>query len=249
MAAAAPAALLSREEASREDEAPDAAFYAGPRFVKHLDAGAIYVLTAQLRELLAPYVDLRDVSGREGVDVLDLCASWVSHLPIDVPLARVHGLGLNEAELAANGQLTEHLVHDLNADPSLRHLGDASFDAAVCACGLMYLTRPLEVARELRRVLRPRGVAVFSFSNRLFPSKATRAWLRGDDAAHCDFAVRLLRAAGFARVEALDLSPSARGVSDPLFVVQGFVPDAEGAEEGAAGSTGTVVAAARERGR
>jgi SAM-dependent methyltransferase len=240
-AAPAPAALLSREEASREDESPDAAFYAGPRFVKHLDAGAIFVLTAQLRELLSPYVDLRDVSGREGADVLDLCASWVSHLPLDVPLARVHGLGLNEAELAANGQLTEHLVHDLNADPSLRHLGDASFDAAVCACGLMYLTRPLEVARELRRVLRPRGVAVFSFSNRLFPSKATRAWLRGDDAAHCDFAVRLLRAAGFARVEALDLSPSARGVSDPLFVVQGFVPEAEGAEEGAAG--GVVTAA------
>ena len=232
-----PTPLLSREDAAREDESPDADFYAGPRFVKHLDAGAIFVLTAQLRELLAPFVDdLRDVSGREGADVLDLCASWVSHLPLDVPLARVHGLGLNEAELAANGQLTEHLVHDLNADPSLRHLADASFDAAVCACGLMYLTRPLEVARELRRVLRPGGVAVFSFSNRLFPSKATRAWLRGGDAAHCDFAARLLRAAGFARVEALDLSPSAPGVSDPLFVVQGFVgeEEAEAGEEEAA---------------
>jgi SAM-dependent methyltransferase len=231
-ASPAPAFAFSRDDASREDESPDGAFYAGPRFVKHLDAGAIFVLTAQLRELLARYSDLRDVAGREGADVLDLCASWVSHLPLDVPLARVHGLGLNEAELAANGQLTEHLVHDLNRDPSLRHLGDASFDAAVCACGLMYLTRPLEVALELRRVLRPGGVAVLSFSNRVFPSKATRAWLRGDDAAHCAFASRLLRAAGFARVEVLDLSPSARGVSDPMFVVQGFVEALGGAAAG-----------------
>ena len=249
----AAAAEVAALDLSREDERADALFYAGPRMVKHLDAGACFVLTEHLRDALARFADLRDAaSGREGADVLDLCASWVSHLPHDVALARVHGLGLNEAELAANGQLSDFRVQDLNADPALRHLAAAAFDAAVCACGVMYLTRPLEVARELRRVLRPGGVVVVSFSNRMFPSKATRAWVRGDDEAHMAYAAALLRAAGFVRVEALDLSPSERGVSDPLFVVQGFKAE-EGAESAAAeeegrsgreGGSGPVVNAA-----
>ena len=243
----APSALaaVAALDLSREDERDDALFYAGPRLVKHLDAGACFVLTSHLREALARFVDLRDVAGREGADVLDLCASWASHLPLDAPLARVHGVGLNEAELAANGQLSDWRVQDLNAQPALRHLADASFDAAVCACGVMYLTRPLEVARELRRVLRRGGVAVLSFSDRAFPSKATRAWLRGGDEARAAYASALLRAAGFARVEALDLSPSARGVSDPLFVVQGFKEEGEAEEEvGGEGLGGTAAAAA-----
>lgn len=153
--------------------------------------------------------------------MLDLCASWVSHLPVDMPLGRVHGVGMNEAELAANGQLTDWVVQDLNAAPALAHLADASFDAALCACGIMYLTRPREVVRELLRVLRPGGAVAFSFSNRCFPTKTTRAWARGDDAARAAFVAALLHGAGgFEAVEALDLSPSARGVSDPLFVVQ-----------------------------
>ena len=34
-----------------------------------------------------------------------------------------------------------------------------------------YLTRPLEVFREMHRCLKPGGLAVMSFSNRCFPTK------------------------------------------------------------------------------
>ena len=39
-----------------------------------------------------------------------------------------------------------------------------------------YLTRPLEVFAEMRRVLKPGGLAVMSFSNRCFPTKGEPGW-------------------------------------------------------------------------
>lgn len=53
---------------------------------------------------------------------------------------------MNEAELARNSVLTEHVVADLNADPSLP-FEDASFDCITNAVSVDYLTRPLEVFR------------------------------------------------------------------------------------------------------
>jgi hypothetical protein len=51
---------------------PDAAFYAYPRFVTHIDDKAIAAVTEAYRELLPP-----------GGAVLDLMSSWVSHVPED----------------------------------------------------------------------------------------------------------------------------------------------------------------------
>ena len=58
------------------------------------------------------------------------------------------------AELAANPQAQARVVHDLNADPQLP-FADASFDAAVCCVSVDYLMRPVEVFRDVARVLRP----------------------------------------------------------------------------------------------
>ncbi len=41
----------------------------------------------------------------------------------------------------------------------------------VCAVSVDYLTKPLEVFREVHRVLKPGGLAIMSFSNRCFPTK------------------------------------------------------------------------------
>jgi ubiquinone/menaquinone biosynthesis C-methylase UbiE len=71
---------------------------------------------------------------------------------------------------------------------------------------------------EIRRVLRPGGVCLLSFSNRCFPSKAVAAWLGASDAEHVRWVGGLLRCAGFARPQAYDLSPAPKR-SDPLFVV------------------------------
>ena len=87
---------------------------------------------------------------------------------------------MNAAELARNALASATVVHDLNVDPRLP-FADASFDAAVCCVSVDYLIRPIEVFRDVARVLRPGGVYVCTFSNRCFPTKAIRGWLNASD--------------------------------------------------------------------
>ncbi len=155
---------------SRADESPDPIFYEMDRLVTHLDDAAI----AAVGEL---YTELG-----LGGDVLDLCASWVSHFQITP--AHLVAIGMNVNELDANPALSEYLVHDLNADPVLP-FPDASFDAVTCCASVDYLTRPIEVFGEVARVLRPGGPFVVTFSNRCFPTKVIRGWLGSDDRGHC----------------------------------------------------------------
>jgi hypothetical protein len=106
---------------AKADPSPDAEFYADPRFVTHIDDGAIAAVTRVYRESLP-----------SGGAVLDLMSSWVSHLPEDVAYASVIGHGMNEEELAANPRLTRWFVQDLNIEPALP-FGDRNFDGA-CLC-------------------------------------------------------------------------------------------------------------------
>jgi SAM-dependent methyltransferase len=154
---------------ARADESSDDRFYAPPRLVTHLDEAAI----AAVGDL---YVEL-GITG----EVLDLCASWVSHFRV-VP-KRLVVLGMNAVELNHNAQAADRVIHDLNADPRLP-LGDASFDAATCCVSVDYLTHPIEVFDEVARVLRPTCPFVLTFSNRCFPTKAIRGWLASDDQGH-----------------------------------------------------------------
>jgi SAM-dependent methyltransferase len=149
---------------SRLDPAPDRDFYSAPRLVAHIDAQARSRLTALYGETLRP-----------GDTVLDLMTSHLSHLPPELPLASVVGLGLNRQELEANPALAERVVADLNAEPCLP-FPDATFTAVVCAMSVEYLTDPAAVLAEAARVLAPGGRLVVSFSNRWFPAKAIRLW-------------------------------------------------------------------------
>jgi SAM-dependent methyltransferase len=192
---------------ARLDESDDAAFYALPRFVVHIDEATIAALTRWYGEVLAP-----------GSEVLDLMSSWVSHLPepAALPLGRLVGLGMNAEELAANPRLTGWDVVDLNAAPALPY-PDASFDAVLCAVSIQYLTRPLEVFAEVARVLRPGGRVAVATSQRCFPTKAIRAFqvLPARDRLAL-IALYLERAGGFAPAELVDRSPPG---ADPLWIV------------------------------
>jgi hypothetical protein len=161
--AAANAAFPS-EFFRREDMSADRFFYSVPRLVTHMDDSTIAALTQFYRETIPP-----------GSRILDLMSSWVSHLPDDVDYPRVAGLGMNAEELAENPRLTEWDVHDLNSDPVLPY-ADQSFDVALCAVSVQYLTRPAEVFREVARVLAPGGVFLVTFSRRMFPTKAVEVW-------------------------------------------------------------------------
>ena len=159
-----PTDFWSDQPFSRAAPQPDAAFYEKPRLVYHLDSHAI----EQIEQL---YARLLPAQAR----VLDLMASWKSHLPSSLDRADVAGLGMNSDELSANPQLGETLVHDLNLDTKLP-FADASFDAVVCTVSVEYLVRPVEVFAEVNRILTVGGCFIVTFSNRWFPPKVVRIW-------------------------------------------------------------------------
>jgi SAM-dependent methyltransferase len=155
---------------TRADESDDCEFYSTDRFVSHLDDAALRTVERVIDQLVI----------EERPDVLDLMASWDSHFTKRVHAGNTVGLGLNPRELGANHALDERVVHDLNADPRLP-FPDAAFDAVVNTVSVDYMTRPFEVFREVARVLRPGGLFLVLFSNRMFPEKAVKLWRESSD--------------------------------------------------------------------
>jgi hypothetical protein len=190
----------------RRDPRDDGDFYAAPRFVTHIDAGAVDAVSALYDELAVP-------DGR----VLDLMSSWVSHLS-HRPVGGLVLLGMNAAELAANAMAETSVLADLNRDPGLP-FADASFDAVTCCVSIDYLIRPVEVLREVARVLAPDGVVGITFSNRCFPTKAIRGWLVSDEAERVAIVRAYVeQASGFGPVSAARrTAEGSRG--DPLYGV------------------------------
>lgn len=188
----------------RIDDTPDETFYSSPRFVAHIDTATIEALTNFYQDFVP-----------SGSDVLDLMSSWISHLPTNVHYGRVAGLGMNAAELQANPQLTDFVVHNLNEHPQLPY-DDASFDRILIAVSVQYLTRPAAVMTSARRALRRDGAICIAMSHRLFPSKAILAFHELPPVARVQLAGRYLEAAGFSDIEFIDRSPPD---ADPLWLV------------------------------
>ncbi len=177
--------LQAPDAFARADDAPDAAFYARERMVSHLDTTALAMVERLVGSL---------VTEREPV-ILDLMASWDSHLPASLSPARVVGLGMNAAELEANRALADRVVQDLNADPRLP-FGDGTFDAVLNVVSVEYLTRPVEVFREVGRVLRPGGLHLVVFSNRFFPPKVVQVWQEASEHERVEMVEAFFRASG-----------------------------------------------------
>lgn len=200
---------LGPQHFERIDDSDDKLFYGEPRLVTHIDEPAC--------EALADY--FRDQLPEDGA-ILDLMSSCVSHLPTDVSYERVCGLGMNKAELDANPQLTQFLVHDLSITPKLP-FGEDEFDACIISVSVQYLIHPIEIFSEISRVLKPGSPCLVSFSNRMFPTKAIAVWRSMDDMNHARLVgYYFVEAGGFEEPVFTDLSPNP-GQSDPLFMVSG----------------------------
>ena len=195
---------LASEDRRKLDSDDDARFYRQPRFVHHTDNA----FRARLTDL---YYERLPAGG----SLLDLMSSHVSHLPADLEFDRVVGHGMNEAELRENPHLDDFFVRDLNREPDLP-LDDGSFDAATIAVSAQYLQYPEAVFAELRRALRPNGIAIVSFSNRCFPTKAIRAWRDASMDGRADLVRRYFDAAGgFGENEVIRERPG----NDPFYAV------------------------------
>ncbi len=188
--------LLETDQREKLDSSDDALFYDVPRFVTHVDEGFIAQLTALYRDRIPP-----------NSRVLDLMSSWVSHLPTDVTYAHVEGHGLNAEELARNRQLNHYFIQNINQNQVLP-LEDCSFDAVINTVSVQYIQYPEQLFAEVYRVLKPGGVAIFSFSNRMFYEKAIAAWRDRSEAARVALVKRYFETIpGFGNIESIVKKP------------------------------------------
>jgi SAM-dependent methyltransferase len=190
----------------RPDESPDELFYDEPRFVTHIDAATIDALTDFYRVFIPA-----------GARVLDLMSSWISHLPDEVAYSRVEGLGMNATELRANRRLDAFCVQNLNDNPALPYEPE-SFDRALIAVSVQYLTRPIEVMSSIHRVLAGDGAICIAMSHRLFPTKAIAAFQQLPARERIQLVGHYLDRAGFSDIAFEDRSPPD---ADPLWLVVG----------------------------
>ncbi|KAK8357045.1 hypothetical protein V6Z12_A05G394800 [Gossypium hirsutum] len=195
--------VLTNEGRTKLNTFPDREFYAYPRFVTHVDDEFIATLTDLYRERLKP-----------GSEILDLMSSWISHLPNEVVYKRVVGHGLNAQELARNSRMDYFFVKDLNQDQKLE-IEDSSFDAVICTVSVQYLQQPEKAFAEVFRVLRPGGVFIVSFSNRLFYEKAINAWRDGTAYSRVQLVLQYFQCIeGFTQPEVIRKLPSAGNSQD-----------------------------------
>ncbi len=196
------------EHFARLDDSADPLFYTEARKVVHINEAAIAAVAQFFRDTLPA----------DGV-VLDLMSSWRTHWPADLPKQRLTGLGLNAEEMADNPDLDDYVVHDLNAEPSLPFDAD-TFDAVVVTVSIQYMTKPIEVFRDVNRILKPGGVFAVIFSNRMFPTKAVAIWRMLDDQEHVDLVAIYFKQAGhFVEVAAQNRTLVSSEYSDPVYVV------------------------------
>jgi hypothetical protein len=194
----------------KQDNTPDEVFYSIPRKVVHIDDGAILLLKAYYGTVIP----------KEAI-ILDLMSSWRSHYPDDLQAKRVYGHGMNAEEMQDNPQLNEFMVQNLNKSQSLPYESNF-FDAVTCAVSVQYMQKPLEVFREVQRILKPNGLFIVSFSNRCFPTKAVNVWLNTSDMQHVALVVGYFEKSDFAQIST---EISRNGRSDPMYILSGRKPN------------------------
>lgn len=198
----------------REDEGDDTIFYLRDRFVSHLDRLALQTVEDVVGSLVV----------EEHPIILDLMAGWDSHIPSSVKAAKVIGLGLNENELKSNKALDEYVLHDVNKDPVLP-FADAFFDVVINTVSVDYMTRPLEVFREVGRILKPGGLFLVIFSNRMFPEKAVKMWRDASEDERVIIVDELFKEAGLFSKTAFFVSRGKPRPADDKYASEGIPSD------------------------
>lgn len=208
--------ILRPHDRTKLDDTCDRQFYSLPRFVTHVDDNFIQQLTQLYRERLQPHTR-----------IFDMMSSWVSHLPQEMEFAHVEGHGMNEEELARNSRLDRYFVQNLNENPKFP-LPDCDFDAVLNTVSVQYLQYPEAVFSEILRILRPGGIAIISFSNRMFYQKAIQAWRDGTESSRVELVKQYFQAVpGFSKPEVIIHQSGTNGLmqwlgvgeKDPFYAV------------------------------
>ncbi|MGB5715168.1 MAG: class I SAM-dependent methyltransferase, partial [Waterburya sp.] len=122
---------------------------------------------------------------------------------------------------ANNPRLDRYFVQNLNQNPKFP-LEDADFDAVLIAVSIQYLQYPEAVLSEIYRVLKPNGVVIISFSNRMFYQKAIAAWREGTDTDRVNLVRKYFQSVdGFTQPEVVVHQPSLPGFLQMLGLAGG----------------------------
>ena len=217
--------VLVRSQRTKINTVDDRNWYSQPRLCTHVDDEFLAQLTQLYRERIPA-----------GGKVLDMCSSWISHLPPEVEYSEVVGHGLNAEELGKNRRLSRFFVKNLNENPTFA-AEDQTYDAVLCCVSVQYLQRPEEVFAEVYRVLKPGGVFIVSFSNRMFYEKAISAWRDGTGFSRAQLVKQYFQCvSGFTKAEVITevgVEPDdsvfgklkrfmKRSSSDPFYAVVGY---------------------------
>lgn len=198
---------LGPEMFRRLDEKDDSVFYTVPRKLVHIDQGAIDAAAECIGRIFPDHGSY-----------LDLMSSWRSHLPEGFANNKVVGLGLNAEEMADNPDLDTYVIHDLNKSPRLP-FPDAHFDGIFMTVSIQYVTQPLQLFAEVRRILRDNSPFLVLFSNRMFPTKAVRIWQVLSDGDRAELVQAYFKqTGGYGEPVAEDCNPQ-RSSSDPMYAV------------------------------
>jgi sarcosine/dimethylglycine N-methyltransferase len=161
---------------------------------------------------------------RGGMEVLDVCAGLGGPARVLAYRfgARVTGVDLTHSRCAAGVRLTalvrlSPLVRLLRADAQALPFRAGAFDAAVSQEGLLHVPDKAAVLRECARVLRPGARLAFSdwiARPRLEENERTRLrdWMAAVSLQSVDGYRELLARAGFAGIEAEELSSEWIGI-------------------------------------
>ncbi len=123
--------------------------------------------------------------------VLDLTARSESFAPPTAGL-RLFGLASEPGRMATDPRLGPEAAHGVALgldelhfrEPSCLPFDDGSLDAVLVTLEVGNLRHPLEVFRDVARVLRPRGLVAVSFGPADHDAAYTRLWALGDDHEH-----------------------------------------------------------------
>jgi SAM-dependent methyltransferase len=199
---------------ARLDESDDAEFYSKDRFVSHLDSLALATVEKLIETLVV----------EEKPAILDLMAGWDSHIPDHLQASEIVGLGLNENELRNNKTLSKTVIQDLNRNPRLP-FPDSRFDVVINTVSVDYMTQPAHVFKEVGRVLKPGGLFLVIFSNRMFPEKAVKVWREAGEEERVLLVEGLFKEAGAFEKPAVFLSKGKPRPKDDKYAHLGIPSD------------------------
>eukprot|EP01038_Epipyxis_sp_PR26KG_P008398 gene8398-11356_t len=145
----------------------------------------------------------------DGARVLELFSCYSSILPKGFDLGPTVGVGWYDEEMKRNKDLDDFIVQDVSVDPFLP-IADNYFDFVVVPAMFQLFQRPLDMFREINRVLKPGGTAIIGVKLSMW---SFLSWKQGRYYVETNYLEDILAlgsffhyAGGFSKPQAYDLT-------------------------------------------